>query len=140
MAHRSWVTGQTKGPIMIATQLLSGLGLSGGGGDDPLLRLNLEGHLAGGKRPELVREGERYRLEMVGLTATHIMAGTTFLKWGGGGCVPTLGGSLDALERPGLSDAGSPSEYCLRRIWWGGSGHLCCPPTRFQIKQKLTEL
>lgn len=34
---------------------------------------------------------------MVGLTATHVMADTTFLKRGSGGCVPTL----EASRRPG---------------------------------------
>lgn len=40
-----------------------------------------------------MREGERCQLEMVGLTATHIMADMTSLKRGSGGCVPTIGGS-----------------------------------------------
>ncbi|KAK5604392.1 hypothetical protein CRENBAI_018393 [Crenichthys baileyi] len=32
---------------------------------------HVECYLAGGKEPELVREVERYRLEIVGLTSTH---------------------------------------------------------------------
>ncbi|KAI3376107.1 hypothetical protein L3Q82_016633 [Scortum barcoo] len=43
----------------------------------------MECHLAGGKEPELVREVERYRLEIVGLTSTHSLgSGTQLLERG----------------------------------------------------------
>ncbi|KAI3351281.1 hypothetical protein L3Q82_005616 [Scortum barcoo] len=44
---------------------------------------DMECHLAGGKEPELVREVERYRLEMSGLTSTHSLgSGTQLLERG----------------------------------------------------------
>ncbi|KAI3377385.1 hypothetical protein L3Q82_008575 [Scortum barcoo] len=44
---------------------------------------DMECHLAGGKEPELVREVERYRLEIVGLTSTHSLgSGTQLLERG----------------------------------------------------------
>ncbi|KAI3375764.1 hypothetical protein L3Q82_003730 [Scortum barcoo] len=43
----------------------------------------MECHLTGGKEPELVREVERYRLEIVGLTSTHSLgSGTQLLERG----------------------------------------------------------
>ena len=42
---------------------------------------DMECHLAGGKEPELVREVERYRLEIVRLTSTHSLgSGTQLLE------------------------------------------------------------
>ncbi|KAI3365143.1 hypothetical protein L3Q82_010118 [Scortum barcoo] len=44
---------------------------------------DMECHLAGGKEPELVREVERYQLEIVGLTSTHSLgSGTQLLERG----------------------------------------------------------
>ncbi|KAI3376312.1 hypothetical protein L3Q82_016421 [Scortum barcoo] len=44
---------------------------------------DMECHLTGGKEPELVREVERYRLEIVGLTSTHSLgSGTQLLERG----------------------------------------------------------
>ncbi|KAI3371860.1 hypothetical protein L3Q82_006739 [Scortum barcoo] len=44
---------------------------------------NVTWHLGGGKEPELVREVERYRLEIVGLTSTHSLgSGTQLLERG----------------------------------------------------------
>ncbi|KAK3507921.1 hypothetical protein QTP70_003371, partial [Hemibagrus guttatus] len=43
----------------------------------------MECHLTGGKEPELVREVERYRLEIVGLASTHsLVSGTQLLESG----------------------------------------------------------
>ncbi|KAK3510810.1 hypothetical protein QTP70_022733 [Hemibagrus guttatus] len=44
---------------------------------------DIECHLTGGKEPELVREVERYRLEIVGLASTHSLgSGTQLLERG----------------------------------------------------------
>ncbi|KAI3371940.1 hypothetical protein L3Q82_006812 [Scortum barcoo] len=67
-----------------------GLGSSRGGGPRTTQSLDqnsgnrdMECHLAGGKEPELVREVERYRLEIVGLTSTHSLgSGTQLLERG----------------------------------------------------------
>ncbi|KAI3352981.1 hypothetical protein L3Q82_019556 [Scortum barcoo] len=60
---------------------------------------DMECHLAGGKEPELVREVERYRLEIVGLTSTHSLgSGTQLLE---------RAGPSTTLELPRVSGGGS---------------------------------
>lgn len=60
---------------------------------------DVECHLAGGKEPEIVRELERYQLDMVGLNSMHspgsgtklLQRGWTLLFWSCPGCAVSGG-------------------------------------------------
>ncbi len=97
----------------------------GPGGPTPGHRIygDMECHLAGGKEPELVREVELYRLEIVGLTSTHKrttgeMAMSCFCGsengagWANKGAAQSMRGNSPSLNKHWVS-AGSMSIICL---------------------------
>ncbi|KAJ0005933.1 hypothetical protein NQD34_015827 [Periophthalmus magnuspinnatus] len=89
---------------------------------------DMECHLAGGKEPELVREVERYRLDIVGLASTQSLGSGTQLPERGW-TLHFSGVALGERRRAGVGLLIAPqlSRFMLGFGSWTGLSLLCWP-------------